>query len=191
MHPALPEDPDDGVFLSADDVGAFRQGSPASQWALARYLVGRAIGESVGTTLLLVAGVLFVLAVMAQWPLHLTLLVVLLVIAALLVLAVRVVLLAVLRRLTAADRYGPVEDQLRSLVSDTRSDVLHELRRIGLPSHLPTLPLLAVRLAGRRRMQTLTRLRSFDIDRAVPRSRVDELHLLLRQTIRGPGAPGR
>ena len=37
------------------EVGDFRQGSPLSQWALGRYLVGRALTESVGNALLVVA----------------------------------------------------------------------------------------------------------------------------------------
>lgn len=195
MHPALPDEPggkpQESVWISADEVGTFRQGSVASQWALARYLVGRAIGESVGTTLLLIVGVLVLLAVVVQVTAHVTFVVVVLVIAALLVLLLRAALLAILRRLTAARRYGPVEDRLRALVSETRSDVLRELRRIGLPSHVVTLPLLALRMAGKRRRQTLARLRDFEVGRAVPAARVDELHLLLRDAVRGPGsAPG-
>lgn len=200
MNPALPDepsaDPSDGPWLSADegpgadDVGAFRQGSANSRWALARYLVGRAIGESVGTTLFLVAAVLLVAAALLEWLLGWTFVAVLVVLAAVVVLALRAVLLAVLRRLTAADRYGPVEDRLRGLVDDTRGDVLRELRRIGLPSHMITLPLLAVRLIGRRRKDTLTRMRSFEIDRAVPAARLDELHLLLRDSFGRPGTSG-
>jgi hypothetical protein len=184
MHPALPEEPsDDDVWVSADEfgeVGEFRQGSPLSQWALARYLVGRAIGESVGRTLLLVAVVLLALAALSQWGLHTTFLTVVLIGLALIVLLLRWVVLSILRRLTAADRYGPLEARLRELVSDTRGDVLKELRRVGLPSHTVTLPLLALRLVGKRRKPTLDRLRTFDIDRAVPKARLDELHLLLR-----------
>jgi membrane protein implicated in regulation of membrane protease activity len=195
MHPALPEEPsDEGVWQSADEgveVGDFRAGSPLSQWALARYLVGRAIGESVGNTLLLVAIALLVLAAAGQWSLGLTFLTVILVILAVLVLLLRWVLISVLRRLTAADRYGPVETRLRELVSDTRGDVLRELRRAGLPSHTVTLPLLAVRLAGRRREQTLSRMRSFEIARAVPKARLDELHLLLRGAVGRPAGPAR
>jgi hypothetical protein len=190
MHPALPEEPSDDVWVSADEVGEvgeFRQGSPLSQWALARYLVGRAIGESVGGTLLLVALALFALAALSQWGLHTTFLTVVLVGLALIVLLVRWVVLSVLRRLTAADRYGPLEARLRALVSDTRGDVLKELRRVGLPSHTFTLPLLALRLVGRRRKVTLDRLRTFDIDRAVPKARLDELHLLLRDVAGRPG----
>ncbi len=74
-----------------------------------------------------------------------------LVLLALIVLVVRAGLRAILRRLTAADRYGPVEERLRALVSDTKGDVLKELRRVGLPSHTWTLPLLAFRLVGKRR----------------------------------------
>jgi hypothetical protein len=180
VHPALPEQPaDDGEWLSADEVGEFRQGSPLSRWALARYLVGRAIGESVGSTLLIVAVVLLALAAVGQWVLHSTLLAVLIAIVAVGVLLIRAVLRAVLRRLTEADRYGPLEARLRELVSDTRGDVLRELRRVGLPSHTITLPLLALRLIGKRRKTTLTKLREFDIARAVPKSRLDELHMLL------------
>ncbi|MDT4918042.1 MAG: hypothetical protein QOI15_610 [Pseudonocardiales bacterium] len=176
----LPEQPgDDGEWLSADDVGRYEQGSPISRWALARYLVGRAIGESVGSTLLTVAVVLLALAAVGQWVIHSTLLAVLLAIVAVGVLLIRGVLRAVLRRLTEADRYGPVETRLRALVSDTRGDVLRELRRVGLPSHTITLPILAFRLIGRRRKETVVRLREFDITQAVPKARLDELHMLL------------
>jgi hypothetical protein len=168
------------MWLSADDVGEFAQGSPVSRWALARYLVGRAIGESVGNTLLLVAVVVLGLAAVGEWVLNSTFLAVVLVILALVVLLVRAVLRAVLRRLTAADRYGPIETRLRELVADTRGDVLAELRRVGLPSHTVTLPLLALRLIGKRRKVTLTKLRDFELDRAVPKARLDELHILLR-----------
>jgi hypothetical protein len=180
VHPALPDEPSDGgEWLSADEVGEFRQGSPLSRWALARYLVGRALGESVGHTLLLVALLVLGLAAAAQWLLHSTFLAIVLAVLALIVLLLRAGLRAILRRLTEADRYGPVETRLRALVSDTRGDVLRELRRVGLPSHTVTLPLLAMRLAGRRRQATLARLRDFDVDRAVPKARLDELHLLL------------
>jgi hypothetical protein len=191
MHPALPDEPsDDDAWLSADDpveVGTFRQGSPLSRWALARYLVGRAIGESVGRTLLIVALILIALAVVCQWTLHLTFVTVLISVVAAFVLLLRWVLRTVLRKLTAADYYGPIETRLRALVSDTHGDVLRELRRVGLPSHTLTLPLLALRLVGKRRKQTLERMRGFDIDRAVPKARLDELHLLLRNAAGGPG----
>ena len=181
MRPALPEEPSgEDEWLSADEVGEFRQGSPLSQWALARYLVGRAIGESVGHMLLVVAVVLLALAAGCEWGLHSTFLAVVFGVLALTVLLVRAALRMILRRLTEADRYGPIETRLRALVSDTRADVLRELRRVGLPSHTVTLPLLALRLLGRRRRATLTRMREFDISRAVPKQRLDELHLLLR-----------
>jgi hypothetical protein len=186
MYPAVPDEPpdepsEDRLWLAADDVGEFSQGSPLSRWALARYLVGRSIGESVSNTLLFVAAVVLALAALCQWVLDSTFLAIVVVVIALGVLIVRAALRAILRRLTAADRYGPIEERLRSLVSDTRSDVLRELRRLGLPSHIWTLPLLAVRLVGRRRKATLARLREFDIDRAVPKARLDELHMLLRK----------
>jgi hypothetical protein len=184
MRPALPDEPSDepggdSLWMSADEVGEFAQGSPVSRWALARYLVGRSIGESVGNTLLLVAIVILGLAAASEWGLDSTFLAVVFVILALLVLIVRAGLRAILRRLTAADRYGPIEERLRALVSDTKGDVLKELRRVGLPSHTWTLPLLAFRLVGKRRKATLMRLRDFNIDSAVPKARLDELHMLL------------
>ena len=171
--------PEPGDWLAADDVGQFRQGSPFSQWALSRYLVGRAVGESVGQTLLAVAVLIFGVAAACEWALHSTFLAVLLVVFALLVLLVRGVLRFILRRLTEVDRYGSVETRLRELVADTRADVRRELRRLGLPSRTLTLPALAFRLVGKRRAETLDRLRGFDIDRTVPKARLDELHLLL------------
>jgi hypothetical protein len=148
-------------------------------------LVGRAIGESVGNTLLMVALVVLVLAGLSEWGLHSTFLAVVLVVLAVLVLLLRLALRAILRGLTAANQYGPVEARLRELVSDTRGDVLKELRRIGLPSHTLTLPLLAIRLIGKRRKDTFTRLRTFDLDHAVPKARLDELHMLLRTGLGG------
>jgi hypothetical protein len=191
MQPALPDEPSgEDVWFAADEVGEFRPGSPVSRWALARYLVGRAIAESVSRTLLVAALVLLAVAAAVQWGLHLTFLTVLLVLAALFVLVLRSVLRAVLRRLTAADHYGPIETRLRELVSETRADVLREMRRVGLPSHTITLPLLAVRLLGRRRRQTVDRMRRFEVDRAVPKVRLDELHLLLRQAAGRSGGAG-
>lgn len=191
MPPSIPEpSPDDGPWASADDVGHFEQGSEFSRWALARYLVGRAIGESVGRTLLIAALVLLALAVASSWLAHLTSVAVLLVILAVIVLGVRFALRAVLRSLTAVDRYGPVEAKLRELVSDTNKDVLVELRRNGLPGRTITLPLLAARLVGRRRSATLKQLRGFEVERAVPKARLDEVHLLLRGAIgRGSAVP--
>jgi hypothetical protein len=103
-----------------------------------------------------------------------------------------------LRRLTAANVHGPIADRMVSLVADTHRDVFRELRRLDLPSHTITLPLLAFRLVGRRRKQTLARLRDFDVDRAVPAVRIDELHMLIGSALGGsavghgptPDAPG-
>jgi len=184
VHPALPDEPSrEQEWFAVDDVAEFDQGSPVSRWALARYLVGRAMGESVGHTLLFVTLVLFGLAAAFEWGLHSTFLAVIVGIVALFVLLLRAALRAILRRLTAADHYEPIEARLRELVSETRGDVLRELRRVGLPSHTVTLPILAVRLIGRRRRPTLERMRQFDIDRAVPKARLDELHMLLRTNL--------
>jgi hypothetical protein len=98
------------------------------------------------------------------------------------------VLRAVLKRLMAANVYGPLEERLSAIVGGARKDVLAELRRVGLPSRLLTLPWIGVRLIGRRRKETIARMRDFDVDRAVPKARRDELHLVLREAVRrGPG----
>jgi hypothetical protein len=183
MDPALPAAPDPDE-PPGYDVGAFEQGSTISRWALARYLVGRAIGEAVSRGLLIVALVILGLAALVEWRLHSTFWAVVIAVFALGVLAMRAILRAVLRRLSAADQVGPLEARLHALVGDTKSDVLAELRRIGLPSHTWTLPALPFRFVGRqRRARTVSRLRTFDVDRVVPKARVDELHLLLRDTI--------
>jgi membrane protein implicated in regulation of membrane protease activity len=182
VEPALPAEPDPRES-SRPEVGTFEQGSPLHRWALARYLVGRAIGESIGRALLIVALAVLVVAGVVEW-LGSTFWSVVIAVLALAVLAMRAVLRAVLRRLTAPDRLGSIEQRLQALVSDTRSDVLAELRRVGLPGRSWTLPLLAGRFLGRRRRhRTVARLRNFDVDRAVPRSRVDEIHLILRDAV--------
>lgn len=195
MEPALPDrPPDDEAWMSADDVGSFDQGSGFSRWALARYLVGRSIAESVSKTLLALAVALLVIAAVFEWVLDTTFVAILFVIFAVLVLSLRWVLRAVLRRLTAADTYGPVEVKMRQMVADTHGDVLTELRRVGLPGRTLTLPLLAIRLVGKRRKDTLARMRAFEVERAVPKARLDELHMLLRGALGvrrgGPAPPG-
>ncbi|HEU5266780.1 MAG TPA: hypothetical protein VFU35_08765 [Jatrophihabitans sp.] len=160
------------------EVGEFRQGTPASRWALSRYLIGRAIIEAVGISMLVVAVLFFAIAAACEWWLHQTAAAVLALIFGLVTLLVRAASLAVLRRVTAVGRFGPHEDRMNALVKQTRGDVLRELRRLGLPGRSLTLPWLAVRLLGRRRNATLLRLRGFDIDRVVSPARLDELHLL-------------
>lgn len=191
MQPALPvPEPDDQrAWQTAHDIGEFPQGSPFSRWALARYVVGRVILERVSWSLLVIAVVVLVLAALSQFLLHSTLLAILLVIVALVVLLLRAALRAVLRRLMQARSYGALEDRLRTVVDGASGDVVAELRRVGLPSRLITLPLIAVRLVGRRRQDTLARMRSFEVERAVSRSRLDELHMIIRQAA-GAQPPG-
>ena len=172
---SLPPDPDE------PQIGDFEQGTPGSRWALGRYLVGRAIGEYVSRGLLVFALFVVAIAALVYW-IGPTWLAVLIGVFALGVLLMRWLLGALLRRLTAADYFGPVEGRMRGLVADTRTDVRAELRRIGLPSRTWTLPVLALRLARRkRRAETLERMRRFDVDRVVPGPRLDELHLIVRQ----------
>ncbi len=107
-------------------------------------------------------------------------------------LLLRWVLLAVVRRLTAFSQYAPIEERINALVADTRADVFRELRRVGLPSHMWTLPLLPIRLVrSKRRADTVERLRAFELARVVPKARVDETFLLLRQASTGGRSSAR
>lgn len=179
---ALPHgarDDRESTFPADPEVGDFRQGSEGSRWLLGRYLLGRVIGEFVSGALLVVVIALAAFAI-AMYFVSPTWLAVLIGLLALAVLVVRVLFAAVLRRFSGAAMFGPVEARMRPLVSDTRADVRRELRRLGLPSRVWTMPLLAWRLRRRRRADTLRRFREFDAARVVPDSRVDELHLLVR-----------
>lgn len=170
-----------GAASRGPDVGPYEQGTAASRWALARYLVGRALGESVGRGLLILALVVLGVAGLAQWA-GATVWAVLIALIALGLLAMRALVRSLLRRLTAGDGLAGVEQQLRALVAATRRDVHRELRRVGLPGHTWTLPLLALRLLrSRRRAETMARLRSFRVDNVVSRTRLDELHLALQR----------
>lgn len=163
------------------DVGAFEQGTPASRWALGRYLVGRVLGEYVSEVLLVFALVVVALAVLV-WFFGPHWLAVLIGVVALSVLVLRALLGAVLRRVSGARYFGPVEDRMWRLVRQTRGDMRAELRRIGVPSRVWTFPVLALRLARpSRRAETLERLRRFEVERVVPSTRLDELHMLVRQ----------
>jgi hypothetical protein len=162
------------------EVGSFRHGTPLSQWALARYLVGRALAQSVGIGMVWVAAALAVLAVICQVVLHAPVLTAVVVILLIGVLVLRALLVWLVRRLTGR-RFGPLEQRVTVLVRDTRGAVLRELRRCGLPGHTWSLPLLGFRLISRRRRaETLARLRTFDTARAVPPARLDELHLVVQ-----------
>ena len=103
-------------------------------------------------------------------------------IVAVFVLLLRWVLLAVVRRLTAFSQYAPDRGTDQRAGRRHPGDVLRELRRVGLPGHMWTLPLLVVRLIrSARRADTVERLRAFELARVVPKPPLDEMFLLLRQ----------
>lgn len=170
------------------DVGSYRQGDQLSQWALGRYLLGRALAVQVSRALLVMALLIAALGVGVYFA-GSTVLAVLIALVAVAVLGARALIGAILRRTTVPTMDPHDEQRLRALVADTRKDVAHELRRLGLPSRTLTMPLLAARLAGRRRAQVLTRLREFDVARVVPAARLDDLHLLIGAQARRGGYP--
>jgi hypothetical protein len=170
---AVPLPPGEGP-----EVGDFRQGTPGSRWALGRYLVGRAVVAYLDRALYVLAILVLGLGAAAWWLVS-AWLGVPLVLVGLAVLGVRGLVATLVRGLTGTPKSGPADQRLNLLVDETRADVRRELRRIGLPSRSWTLPLLAIRLAGRRRAETFQKLREFRADNVVSASRVDELHLLL------------
>ncbi len=169
--------PDDDSVTG--EVGDFRQGTESSRWALGNYLVGRVVLEYLGRWFTLVAVVLLALGALAWWQVS-AWLGVPLVLVGFSVLGIRSLFVKLVGALTGAGRFGPLEDRMMALVADTRGDVRRELRRVGLPSRAWTLPLLPIRLLGRRRATTVRRIRQIELERVVSKSRVDELHLLLR-----------
>ena len=180
--------PDEPPSFDAAEIGAFRQGTPFSQWALARYLVGRALGISISNNLLVVAALMFGFAAVLQWVVKSTFWAVVVAIIGVIVLAVRSLLRWALTKITAADHYAPLEARLRSLVAETQADIFRELRRVGLPGHTWSVPLLVIKLLRpSKRRDTLARLKQFDVDRAVSPARVDELHHIMRAAFDRPG----
>jgi hypothetical protein len=181
-------EPDEGPFFAAGgpggdnvifgDVGAFNQGDGLSRWALGRYLLGRALAVQISRALLLVALVIAAIGVGIYFA-GSTALAILIGLVAVFVLMARAILGAVLRRTTVPSLDPDGERRLAALVGDTRKDVVRELRRIGLPSRAMTMPLLAFRLAGRRRAEVMDKLRDFDVERVVSPGRLDEVHLLM------------
>jgi hypothetical protein len=164
-----------------DAVGEFRQGNDLSQLVLRRYLLTRAIGESVVRTVHWFGVALLVLAGLVWWA-GVTWLAVLIGIAGLLVLAVRALLSAIQRRISGIDAMGEIGPRVEQLVGQTRKGLRAELRRIGLPS-APWGPLLVgLRLVRPiKRVDTVAKLTRFDLSQVVPSSTLDELHLLLRR----------
>jgi hypothetical protein len=172
------------------DVGRFQQGSPVSRWALGRYLVGRAVAADLSAMLLLL-GVAVVAAAVGLNFIAPTWVAVLVALVGAAILVLRAIAGSLLRRATRVGLFAPHQQRMRGLIRDTRADVRTELRRISLPSRRLTMPLLALRLIGRRRSETLRRLSTFDVERVVPESRLDELHLIVHNLRDGPEPPAR
>lgn len=158
-------------------------GRPApldTEAGLRQYLIVRALGRSVVNTLQWSALAILALAVVC-WLAGVKVLAILIGLVAVAVLLVRSLLAGLGRRLSGADRLGPVEPQVRRLVARTGRGLRRELRRVGLPGTpwAPVLILLRL-LRPYRRQQTARNLARIDLARVVPASQLDELHLLLQ-----------
>lgn len=155
-------------------------GSSGSEAALRRYLLTRALGRSVISTVQWSALAILLIAALC-WLAGVKVLAVLVAIVAVLVLLVRGALSSVERRLSGAARLGPMEPRVSALVARTGRGLRRELRRVGLPS-MPWAPLLiALRIIRPvRRAETLQALSRVELASVVPASQLDELQLLLQ-----------
>jgi hypothetical protein len=103
----------------------------------------------------------------------------------LLLIAARRVMVAVVRRVSLARRFRPVEDELCSAVEAGKANLRVELRSAGLPSRPWGLALFATRLArGSARADLRSRLRQVDVDRVLPRAQLERALRLLGNTDR-------
>lgn len=167
------------------EVGAFRQGSLATQLALGRYLVGRVIIARVSAGLTFTAVAIVAVAVLV-WVVGPHWLAILIGLLALPVLGVRALVRWTVGRLTDAHIFGPAEQEVRRMIGATGGDFRRELRRIGVPASRLSFPLLLLRLLrGPSRRTLIERMRGFDIANVVPASRVDELHMIISSIRRG------
>jgi signal transduction histidine kinase len=157
---------------------------------LARYLVGRALAARV-SAMLWIAGAVLLAGAVALWIGRFHLLAVLVALLGLIVLGFRALVMLVLRKVMAVGRLGAAEQRITALVRDTGGDLRRELRRIGLPGSVFGMPLLVMRILGRRRAQTFDRMRRFDVTNVVPRSRRAELEFLVREELLHRGARRR
>lgn len=167
------------------DVGEFRRGNAETSWALARYLVGRVILVKVSIGLLFTAALIAALGI-AVYALGVEWLGVLILLVALGFVVVRWVFATIVRRMTAAAQFGPAEAQVKQLLGDTSGDLRRELRRVGLPSGWWSFPLLLLRLMrSKSRRKLFARMRTIELERIVPPSRVDQLHMAIDAARRG------
>jgi hypothetical protein len=98
----------------------------------------------------------------------------------LLLLGARIVLVALLRRVSLAPRFRPVEEELCSAVEAGKANLRVELRAVGLPSRSWRLALFAARLArGSARADLRSRLRQVEVDRVLPRAQLERALRLL------------
>jgi hypothetical protein len=162
------------------DGEAFRPGRSTSESALRRYLLTRALGRSVISTVQW-SGVAILLIAVLCWLTGVKVLAVLVAIVAVVVMLVRAALSALERRLSGAARLGAMEPQVSAMVSRTGRGLRRELRRVGLPG-VPWAPLLiALRIIRPvRRAETLRALSRVELASVVPASQLDELQLLLQ-----------
>jgi hypothetical protein len=168
--------------------GEFTSATPtatASEAALRRYLLTRALGRSVLNTLQW-SGISILAIAALCWLGGVKILAILVGLVAVAVLCVRVLLSAIERRLTGSARLGAIEPRVDKLVARTSRGLRKELRRVGLPG-TPWAPMLiALRLIRPfRRRQTLLALSRIELATVVPASQLEELHLLLQTARRG------
>jgi hypothetical protein len=148
--------------------------------ALRRYVLTRALATWILNSVQLTGIGVLIGAVLVGFA-GLKWLAVLLVLLAAVVLLFRVLLSAVVRRLAGGS--GRADAKLTALVRETRRELRHELRRVGLPGTVFAPTAIVVRLIRTsRRSDTLERLAAVDLSTIVPQSRLDDLELVIGRT---------
>jgi hypothetical protein len=168
----------DALAAGAADAEASRAGAGRRTTVVLRYLLGRLAVDQfrrvtrwiwlvpvLGTVLLLVRPRWIGLAVLCLGAL---------------LFAARMMLVALLRRVSLARRFRPVEEELCSAVEAGKASLRVELRSVGLPNRSWRLALFAARLArGSARADLRSRLRQVDVDRVLPRAQLERALRLL------------
>ena len=180
---SVPRPPVVNVTKASPQPEVQQAGTGVTALMLARYLVGRAVAAQVSVTLWALGGILLVLGVLVWFFVGPHWFAILMALFGLIVLGVRALVMLVLRKVMAVGRLGEAEGRIAGLVHDTGGDLRRELRRIGLPGSVVGMPLLALRIMGRRRAQTFERMRRFDVANVVPRSRRAELEFIVRNDV--------
>lgn len=173
-----------GAGPDAPQVGEFRQGGRLTDAMLRQYLLLRVLGASIQRTLQ-VFGIVIIGGAGAIWAGGHQIIAVLVGLVGVGWLLVARLLAAIISRVSGAHRLGPDEAKVDDLIRQTRKGLRSEFKRVDLPSGPWGEFRVGVRLVRPvARVSTLRKLSAVKLESVVSSSRLDELHLLLRNRTR-------